>query len=160
MVPIASGQKFRFHFRLNDAGYLYILGPGEGNKPTAFLTSKPAAASGVTTNQISASQDFSFPSGEGNALELDKNPGAETYRVIFSRKPLDTVSFLNSEVTGTPLSESERQELDNFLAKNQSGEAATELNDSNASEPFVQLRIPQSVSTDNPVIFLIRIQHK
>src|SRR5205085_12280673 len=38
LVPIASGQSFKFHFSFNESGYLYIFGPGEKNQPTAFLT--------------------------------------------------------------------------------------------------------------------------
>ena len=41
-VPLASGQAFKFHFEFGEDGYLYIIGPGEGNQPTAFLTEKPA----------------------------------------------------------------------------------------------------------------------
>ena len=29
LVPIASGQSFKFHFTFNEDGYLYIFGPGE-----------------------------------------------------------------------------------------------------------------------------------
>ena len=45
--PLKSGQAFKFHFELNQDGYLYIVGPGEGNKLTAFLTDKPASISGL-----------------------------------------------------------------------------------------------------------------
>ena len=60
-VPLASGQAFKFHFEFGEDGYLYIVGPGERNQPTAFLTAKPAAISGLETNQVTKSSDFSFP---------------------------------------------------------------------------------------------------
>ena len=52
LVPLASGQSFKFHFAFNEDGYLYIFGPGENNQPTAFLTTKPLpkAASRATGN--------------------------------------------------------------------------------------------------------------
>jgi len=36
LVPIASGQSFKFHFTFTEDGYLYIFGPGDNNQPTAF----------------------------------------------------------------------------------------------------------------------------
>nr|MDQ2938166.1 protein kinase [Acidobacteriota bacterium] len=78
-VPLASGQAFKFHFEIGENGYLYIIGPGERNQPTAFLTDKPASISGLESNQVAAGSDFSFPSGMEHWLELDKKPGTETY---------------------------------------------------------------------------------
>ena len=46
LVPIASGQSFKFHFTFNEDGYLYIFGPGDNNQPTAFLTTKPLPQNG------------------------------------------------------------------------------------------------------------------
>jgi hypothetical protein len=76
LVPLASGQSFKFHFSFNEEGYLYIFGPGDGNQPTAFLTSKPLPESGVTSNKVSKGVEFTFPRESGgidNNLTLDKN---------------------------------------------------------------------------------------
>ena len=83
LVPIASGQSFKFHFTFNEDGYLYIFGPGDNNQPTAFLTTKPLPDTGVSSNKVSKGVDFSFPSGAGNNLTLDKNPGTDNFTVIF-----------------------------------------------------------------------------
>src|SRR5688572_2430842 len=66
LVPLASGQALKFHFVFNEDGYLYIFGPGTNNEPTAFLTTNPSPASGVTSNKVLQGRDFSFPKGEGN----------------------------------------------------------------------------------------------
>jgi eukaryotic-like serine/threonine-protein kinase len=158
LVPIASGQKFKFHFSFNEEGYLYIFGPGQNNKPTAFLTSKPWPDSGVTSNKVSRGADFSFPSGSGNDITLDKTPGTDNFTVIFSRNPLSSPSFLNEPVTGEPLSASQQTELKAFVSKHQEQKAVTELDESNSREPFVKVKkIPDQ--TGNPIVFDIRIQH-
>jgi serine/threonine protein kinase len=160
VVPLASGQSFKFHFEFSDDGYLYIVGPGEQNRPTAFLTAKPAAISGLQGNQVSKTEDFSFPSGLEHWLELDKKPGTEDYTVIFSPAPLDSPAFLSGQATGKPMTEAEQIELTSFLAKNRTSALVTELSDKNDAQPFVMLRVPQSGPSSEPLVFEIRIQHK
>ncbi len=160
VVPLASGQSFKFHFEFSEDGYLYIVGPGEQNRPTAFLTAKPAAISGLQNNQVTKTEDFSFPSGLEHWLELDKKPGTEDYTVIFSQAPLASPEFLGAQVTGKPLTEAEQIELTDFLVKNKASAQVTELNDKNAAEPFVMVSVPQSGTSGNPLVFEIRIQHK
>ncbi|MFN2492805.1 MAG: protein kinase [Pyrinomonadaceae bacterium] len=159
-VPLASGQAFKFHFELGENGYLYIIGPGEGNKPTAFLTEKPASISGLDNNQVSAGTDFSFPNGIEHWLELDKKAGTETYTIIFSPAPLSKVAFSSSQATGKPLSETEQAELDDFLTKNKTSELVTELNDKDDAAPFVAVKVPRSKDSAAPIVFQVRIQHK
>lgn len=159
-VPLASGQAFKFHFEFGENGYLYIIGPGERNQLTAFLTAKPAAISGLETNQVTKGGDFSFPSGIEHWLELDKKPGTENYTIIFSAEPLSAPAFLSSEATGKPLSETEQAELSDFLAKYKTSEPVTEINDKDAAAPFVTVKVPQSEGSGSPVVFEVRIQHK
>ena len=156
--PLKSGQAFKFHFELQQDGYLYIVGPGEGNQPTAFLTAKPAAISGLNSNQVSRGSDFSFPNGIEKWLELDKKPGTENYSIIFSTTPLTTPSFLSAQATGKPLSETERTELSVFLAQHPSN-PLTAVDNKNASEPFVSVKVPQP-GENQPIIFSVQIQHK
>jgi Domain of unknown function (DUF4384) len=162
-VPLASGQAFKFHFELGENGYLYIIGPGERNQPTAFLTAKPAAISGLDNNEISKGSDFSFPSGLEHWLELDKKPGTENYTIIFSPEPLSAPAFLSSQATGKPLSDTEQAELSDFLTKYKTSEPVTEINDKSAEGPFVTVKVPQRAASGNaapPVLFEVRIQHK
>jgi serine/threonine protein kinase len=156
LVPIASGQEFKFHFAFNEEGYLYIFGPGEGNQPTAFLTTKPRPDSGVTSNKVNQGVDFSFPNG--NTFTLDKTPGTDNFTVIFSKSPLASPSFMNEPVTGQPLSVSQQADLKAFVSKYQEKQAVTELDESNSRAPFVRVKaIPDQ--TGNPIVFDIRIQH-
>jgi hypothetical protein len=158
-VPLASGQAFKFHFELGQDGFLYIVGPGERNQPTAFLTDKPAAISGLETNQVSKGSDFSFPSGLEHWLELDKKPGTENYTIIFSSEPLATPLFLAEQATGKPLTETEQAELNDFLAKHKTSEPVTELHDKEGA-PFVAVKLPQANASHGPIVFEVRIQHK
>lgn len=161
-VPLKSGQAFKFHFESEKDGYLYIVGPGEGNQPTAFLTNKPPVISGLESNKVSKGSDFSFPTGIEHWLELDKKPGTENYTIVFSPTPLTVPGFFGSQATGKPLSDTERQELRAFLAQHQTSNPVTEVNDKEAAAPYVTVKMPQSSGNDasNPVIFEVHIQHK
>jgi serine/threonine-protein kinase len=160
-VPLASGQAFKFHFELGGNGYLYILGPGDRNQPTAFLTGKPLPISGLESNQVAKGSDFSFPSGFEHWLELDKKPGTENYTIIFSPEQLSAPDFLSSQATGKPLSETEQAELQDFLSKYKTSEPLTEIDDKDATRPFVRVKVPHSSNgAATPVVFEVRIEHK
>ena len=157
---MASGQSFKFHFVFDEDGYLYIVGPGDKNQPTAFLTAKPPEISGVDSNRVTKNADFSFPSGLEHWLKLDTKPGTEDYSIIFSPTPLSTPAFLSAQATGSPLSREEQDELNAFIARYQNSGASTENNDKNPTEPFVRVKVPKSGPSGNPIVFDIRIQHK
>jgi eukaryotic-like serine/threonine-protein kinase len=157
-VPLASGQSFKFHFVFSEPGYVYIFGPGEKNQPTAFLTAKPMPESGVKTNQVSGGKDFSFPSGQGNAITLDTHPGTDVFTIIFAKSPLSSPAFLNELVTGKPLSAAEQAELKLFVGQHTEKPPVTELDESNPRAQQVRVKVPAE-ATSNPVVFDIRIQH-
>ena len=162
-APLASGQAFKFHFEFGANGYVYIIGPGEGNQLTAFLTEKPAAISGLESNAITKGNDFSFPNGFEHWLELDKKPGTENYTIIFSPERLSAPGFLSSQTTGKPLSETERVELRDFLAAHNASAIVSEVNNNDAATPFVTVKGPKSTGGDSsgaPVVFEVRIEHK
>ncbi|HEX6046485.1 MAG TPA: protein kinase [Pyrinomonadaceae bacterium] len=158
LVPIASGQSFKFHFVFSESGYVYIFGPGNGNQLTAFLTTKPWPDSGVTSNQATQGSEFSFPKGEGNDLTLDTKPGTDNFIVIFAKTALQSPSFMNDPVTGKPLTAPQQAELKAFVAKYQEKAPLTELDESNPDAPSVRVKVPPD-QTGNPIVFDIRIQH-
>jgi eukaryotic-like serine/threonine-protein kinase len=161
LVPIASGKSFKFYFKFAEDGYFYIVGPGAENQPTAFLTNKPLPKSGLTSNKVGKGVDVSFPketASDYNSLTLDKNPGTDHFTVIFSKAPLSSPSFLNDPVTGDALTAAQQAELKDFISRYQSKPPVTELDESNASAPFVRVKAV-SDQTSNPVVFNIRIQH-
>lgn len=160
-VPLTSGEDFKFHLEFGDAGYIYIVGPGEGNQLTAFLTDKPAKISGLKTNQIAKGSDFSFPNGIERWLRMDTKPGTDIYTIIFSKTRLAGPAFLGSQATGEPLSETEQAELSEFLAKNKTTDLVTEVKNEGATEPFVAVKVPPASLQDAaPIIFEVRIEHK
>jgi serine/threonine protein kinase len=159
LVPIASGQFFKFHFTFLEDGYLYIFGPGgDTNQPTAFLTTKPLEQMGVKTNKVSKDADFSFPKGAENSLKLDQNSGTDSFTIIFSKTPLASPSFFNEQVTGEPLSATQQSDLKAFVAKYEGKQPLIELDESNARAPFARVKAAPD-QTGNPVVFEIRIQH-
>jgi serine/threonine-protein kinase len=158
LVPIASGQSFKMHFAFKDDGYLYIVGPGNNNKPTVFLSAQPLPASGVQTNKVIRDQEFSFPNGTGNNLTLDNRPGTDNFRIVFSKTPLTSPAFFNDKVTGEPLNATQQTELDAFLSKYQQKSPVSELDESNRNAPFVRVKVVGTEISD-PLVFDVRIQH-
>jgi serine/threonine protein kinase len=160
-APLASGQGFKFHFEFGESGYLYIVGPGAKNQPMAFLTEKPLPISGLESNQVAKSSDFSFPNGLERWMELDKNPGTDEYTIIFSREKLAGPDFLRSKATGKPLSDTEQAELRDFVSKYKTSEPVTEVDNRDAARPFVKVKVPQAANgAGAPVVFTVRIEHK
>ncbi len=158
LVPIASGQSFKMHFVFTEGGFLYVIGPaGDNNQPAAFLTTKPASVSGLTTNQVPANSTFIFPGGDG-LLTLDKRPGTDTFTIIYSKTKLETPSFLNDQVTGDPMTSNQLSEFRDFVSKYMKTSPTTELDDSNNQAPFVRVKV-NADKLSGPIVFEIRIQH-
>lgn len=160
-APLKSGEAFKFHLEFGGSGYVYIVGPGEKNHPTAFLTNRPAEISGLESNQVSKDSDFSFPNGIEHWLELDKKAGTEDYTIIFSPEKLTVPAFLGSQATGKPLSETEQAEFNDFLARYKTTDPVTEVDEQNSDGPLVKVKVPQAGGNPAgaPVVFTIRIQH-
>jgi hypothetical protein len=159
-LSMDSGQQFKFHFSPSENGYLYIIGPGNKNAPTTFLTAKPATASGVKTNEAKSGQDFAFPaetSKSVNWLNLDKASGTDEFTMIFSTKPLDGPDFLNSPA-GHELNQDEQKQLDSLRAQSKANSVGAEIIKTGAS-PFVSVKVPQNAE-GTPVIFMVRLEHK
>lgn len=161
-APLASGQSLKFHFTPRANGYLYIIGPGDGNKPTTFLTSEPQREAGVETNEVEAGVDYSFPkddAGNENWITLDAKPGTENYTIIFSPTQLTAPIFLTRKA-GRALSADEQRELDDFRAKYKANAPVTAVINGGGTEPLVSVKVPQAASSSEPVIFDVRIEHK
>lgn len=160
-LTMASGQKFKFHFSPSENGYLYIIGPGNKNAPTTFLTAKPDAAFGVKNNEVKSGQDFAFPADTGkteNWLNLDQTPGTDEFTVIFSGVALSHPDFLSNPALHE-LSSDEQKQLNDFLSQSKPNLLGTETIKTGTS-PFVSVKIPQNAEGNASVVFKIRIEHK
>lgn len=160
LVSMNSGQEFKFHFSPSESGYLYIIGPGEQNAPTTFLTAKPAEAFGVKTNEVKSGQDFAFPaetSKSTNWLTLDKTAATDDFTVIFSTQPLPAPAFLNSPALHQ-LTQDEQKQLDSLRAQSKANSVGAEVIKTGES-PFVSVKVPQNAG-GTPVIFMVRVEHK
>ena len=155
-----SLQEFKFHFSPSENGYLYIIGPGENNAPTTFLTAKPAAPYGVKTNEVKSGQNFAFPAETGtstNWLTLDKTSGTDEFTIIFSTKPMTAPDFLNSAALHE-LTQDEQRQLDTIRQQNKANSVGAEVVKTGTS-PFVSVKVPQNAE-GSPVIFMVRLEHK
>lgn len=158
---LGSGQQFKFHFSPSENGYLYIIGPGNGNVPTTFLTAKPAADFGVATNEIKSGRDFTFPADTAkteNWFNLDQSAGADEFTVFFSTKPLAAPSFF-TEAALHELTIQEQAALETVIAECKPNLLGTEVVNAGAS-PFVSVKVPQTAREGAPVVFKVRIEHK
>ncbi|HEX8068586.1 MAG TPA: protein kinase [Pyrinomonadaceae bacterium] len=158
-ISLRSGQQFRFHFSPRERGYLYIIGPGaEGNALQTFLTARPVVG-GMKTNLAPAGSDFSFPYGAGQVFQLDTNPGAEEYTVIFSPTPLLKPEFFTTQALHT-LTPDEVAALEQFRAQAQTGTVAARVEAAGDAPPAVAVNVPGADAGGKPVVFDIRIEHK
>jgi len=155
-VTMISGQQFKFHFSPSDSGYLYIIGPGDNNAPTTFLTAKPPQESGARSNEIKSGDDFTFP--QKTWITLDKRAGTDEFTVIFSGQQLTTPEFL-STASLHALNQDEQKQLSNFLTQARANLLGTEVIKTGAS-PFVSVKVPQNASDGAPVVFKIKIDHQ
>ena len=155
-VAMQSGQKFRFHFSPSENGYLYIIGPGNNNVSTTFLTANPPEGYGVKTNEVKSGVDFSFP--RELWIELDKNPGTDEFTIVFAARAITTPGFF-AGAAGHPLSSDELKQWDDFRAQFKANAVVTEVIKTGAS-PAVSVKIPQTDPEGSPVIFKVRIEHK
>ncbi|MCA1632934.1 MAG: serine/threonine-protein kinase [Acidobacteria bacterium] len=155
-ATLTSGQRFRFHFKPRERGYLYIIGPGAGGN--ALMTILTAQGAGqLKSNVVSSDADFQFPFG-GAKLKLDENPGAEDFTVIFSPKPLLSPSFLAGKFLHE-LTPAEVKELEDLRAQSKSAGAPALETKGEGGERRVAVSIPESAK-GQPVVFDIRINHK
>ncbi|PYS41245.1 MAG: hypothetical protein DMF71_11620 [Acidobacteria bacterium] len=155
-VAMQSGQKFRFHFSPSENGYLYIIGPGNNNVSTTFLTANPPEGYGVKTNEVKSGVDFSFP--RELWIELDKNPGTDEFTIVFAARAITTPGFF-AGAAGHPLSSDELKQWDDFRAQFKANAVVAEVIKTGAS-PVVSVKIPQTDPEGSPVIFKVRIEHK
>lgn len=159
-VAMQSGQSFRFHFSPSENGYLYIIGPGNKNVPTTFLTTTPGADSGLFTNEVKSGVDFTFPGssdGKDHWITLDKNAGIDEFTIIFVTSPLTSHAFFYAQA-GHELTAGEQQQLKDMREQFKANAASTEVIKTGAS-PFVSVKIPQN-GEGKPVIFMVRVEHK
>ncbi|PYS47763.1 MAG: hypothetical protein DMF68_15235 [Acidobacteria bacterium] len=155
-VPLSSGQSFKFHFKPVRDGYLYIIGPGEENAPSTFLTNKPNGDF-AKTNEVKAGSEFTFPAGDDNWIELDKKPGTEIYTIIFSPTRLSEPAFFGEDAAD--LTATEQKVFEDFKNKYKANAPETAVLGGGGTDPLVSVKIPQAAENE-PVIFDVRIEHK
>ncbi|MDX6444022.1 MAG: eukaryotic-like serine/threonine-protein kinase [Blastocatellia bacterium] len=159
-LSMKSLQQFKFHFSPSENGYLYIVGPGQKNAPTTFLTAKPAAAFGIKTNEVKSGQDFAFPAETrtaANWLTLDATAGTDEFTIIFSTKPLTEPAFLNNAAL-SEITQEEQKQLEVMRQQAKAKSVGADVVKTGAS-PFVSVKVPQNAE-GSPVIFTVRIEHK
>ncbi|MFY9226226.1 MAG: serine/threonine-protein kinase [Blastocatellia bacterium] len=112
-IELSEGEQIQFHFQSKKPGYLYILMPGTDNKLTTILTTKPIAATGVTTNLLKENTEYIFPNGD-QLLTLGKPASENKINILFSPNPIKSLAFLDKQA-GYSLSTDEQKEFLSLL---------------------------------------------
>ncbi|MDX6574820.1 MAG: eukaryotic-like serine/threonine-protein kinase [Blastocatellia bacterium] len=159
-LSMKSLQQFKFHFSPSENGYLYIIGPGQKNAPTTFLTTKPVSGVKIAGNEIRSGEDFAFPAETNTStswLNLDQTAGTDEFTLIYSTSLLPEPAFLN-QPAGHELTQDEQRQLETLRQQNKTNSAAAEVVRTGA-KPFVSVKVPQNAE-GSPVIFMVRLEHK
>ncbi|MFY9221084.1 MAG: DUF4384 domain-containing protein, partial [Blastocatellia bacterium] len=158
---ISSQDDIKFHFLAKKSGYLYILGLGEGNNLTTFLTNNPSPATGLTSNKIEEGEKLVFPngatdSGDNRVISFNNQHGQENYTIIFSAQPLAAPSFLNSK-PGYLLVAGKIDEWEQFQ---QIAEKVTiSISQGNEKVESIAKVLSSNKNLDKPIIFNITFEH-
>ncbi|MBO0797330.1 MAG: hypothetical protein J2P31_00765, partial [Blastocatellia bacterium] len=154
-TSLAAGSKFRFHFKARENGYLYLIALGKDGIQS-FLTAKPLAATGVTTNRMEGGKDFRFPDG-GQWFEIQPDSDKTPFIVIFSPTQLTKPAFLSAP--GRNLNEVEKLEL-NQLRKNTAviPPELVETGDKNTPDMVVQISPDRPVNL--PLVFELSLKKR
>jgi hypothetical protein len=159
-IAMQSGDSFKFHFSPNESGYLYIVGPGPDNSPTAFLTFYGKdSASGV--NSVASGRDFVFPADtadRSNWITLDRTAGIDEFNFVFSTSPLTAPAFLAAPAPHV-LTPAEVNEWESFQSKAKANATTIEVIKTGAS-PQTAVKVAQNAADDASVVFRVRIEHR
>lgn len=154
-VAMSAQEKFRFSFRPHEAGYFYVVGPGQGGALTAFLTAQPSPESGVKTNRAERDQEYKL-----NWMALDKKSQAEKYTVVFSPVQLSSPAFLTRAALHQ-LSSAEQEEWTMFLAQAKANQpSAAVTGDGGGSSQGSVSGFPATSDKSSPVVFEVNINRK
>ena len=161
LISMRSGQELKFHFSPNESGYLYLIGPGEKNAPTIFLSGQPGTMSGLDTNEVRSGMNFTFPEDtmlKANFIRLDETSGTDEFTFVFSPTPITTPEFFAGP-SQHPLTSDELKQWADFQAQAKANAATSEVIKTGAT-PQTALKVPQNGPENASVVFTVRIEHK
>jgi hypothetical protein len=161
LISMRSGEELKFHFSPNENGYLYIIGPGNENAPTIFLSGQPGAMSGLETNEVKSGTSVSFPEDtmlKANFIRLDETPGTDEFVFVFSPSAITTPAFF-AGASQHQLTADELKQWADFQAQAKANAATIEVIKTGAS-PQTAVKVPQNGPENASVVFRVRIEHK
>jgi serine/threonine protein kinase len=144
--PLADGSKFRFHFKPERSGYLYIIAPVAGGENN-----------GVMINRVEAGIDFQVPYGD-LWFQIESRYENAPFTIIFSPAQMKNLDFLSS-AKGRSLTASERNELEAFK-RDLSPFAPAIIPTEDDDQPAIAVQLPEKYSAYQPVVFGIDIKKK
>jgi serine/threonine protein kinase len=161
LISMRSGQEFKFHFSPSENGFLYIIGPGDKNAPTIFLSSQPGPMSGLDTNEVKSGTKVSFPEDtvlKANFIRLDETPGTDEFMFVFSPSAITTPAFFAGP-SQHQLTADELKQWADFQARAKANSPTIEVIKTGASSQTA-VKTPQNAPENASVVFRVRIEHK
>jgi serine/threonine protein kinase len=156
--PLADGTRFRFHFKPNQSGYIYVVGTGKGSGSSQpGETDQTMPATGVVTNRVEAGDDIQVPYGD-QWYEIDRDSDKTPFTVIFSPTQVKTLDFL-AAAAGRSLTDIERKDLDGFR-RDVSTLIPNIIATEDDNQPAIAVQLPEKYSDYQPVIFGIDIKKR
>ncbi len=159
LISMRSGQELKFHFSPSETGFLYIIGPGEKNAPTVFLSGQPGPMSGLETNEVKSGTTFSFPADtmlKANFIRLDETAGTDEFVFVFSSAVLTRPTFFAGP-SPHQLTVEELKQWTDF--QGQAKQAQAEVIKTGATSQTA-VKVPQNAPENASVVFRVRIEHK
>jgi eukaryotic-like serine/threonine-protein kinase len=157
-VQLPSSNSFKFCIEPIKDGYIYIIGPGKDDLPSLFLGDKGLPDAGVKTNKVQAAKLFKFPAKDDAWLTLDKDSTDNTFTIVYSTKPIESLSFLNKNPIYLLKSE-ENEALKSFLKEHKANNPASAVKSASQSGPIMMVsKLEQPQTEDSPVIFDINLE--
>lgn len=155
MMPLALGTRFKFHFKPNQSGYLYLIALGKNGRLQTFLTEQPMPGSGVTANWSAGGNDFQFPDS-GQWFMLPREAESAPFTVVFSSEPLKSPEFFALQ-SGHELNELELQQLTE-LRKRSSSKSPTLVAFAEENQPAVAVQVLADRYKEEPLVFDVAIR--
>ncbi len=161
VISMRSGQELKFHFSPSENGYLYIIGPGQKNAPTIFLSGQPGPMSGLETNEVKSGMNVSFPEDtvlKANFIRLDETPGTDEFVFVFSPSAITTPAFFAGP-SQHQLTADELKQWNDFQGHAKANAPTIEVIKTGPS-PQTAVKVPQNEPENASVLFRVRIEHK
>jgi serine/threonine protein kinase len=157
-VQLTKSNSFKFGLQPVKDGYIYVIGPGKDDLPSLFFGDKGLPDIGLKSNKVQGNRPFKFPNKDQDWLTLDKESTANSFTIVYSEKPLETLEFLTQKPIYL-LTSDEQKQWRSFLEQTRANNPVSSVRSTSNNAPVMTINrreLPQT--EDSPVIFDINLE--